>query len=182
MPIDRPGALMHAILPRYRLSLNGIHGPAHWLRVFENGKALAALTEGADLQVVEWFAMIHDAARHADGDDPQHGERAATLARDLAARGRLVIDAARLDTLAEACALHEQGRTSSDPTIGCCWDADRLELARLERRPQAYLLSTAAARDPDLQAAAWERGTAWAVDVDLARAWGLNPAALAAKP
>jgi hypothetical protein len=37
---------------------------------------------------------------------------------------------------------------SDDPTIGACWDADRLNLWRLGRRPDDRLLSTDTARDP----------------------------------
>jgi hypothetical protein len=48
------------------------------------------------------------------------------------------------------------GGTTSDPTIGACWDADRLDLWRLGRRPDPMLLSTPAARDPDT--IEWARG------------------------
>ena len=68
------------------------------------------------------------------------------------------------------------GEVSADPTIGCCWDADRLELARFGRHPIARFLSTAAALDPGIQAAAWQRGMTGAVRGDLAQAWSLDAA------
>lgn len=163
------------ILRRYRLPLDGVHGPAHWLRVRANGLALAARTAGADAVVVELFALFHDAEREDEGHDPGHGERAAALVRLFVAEDRLRLDPARLDLLAAACARHEHGEISADPTIGCCWDADRLDLARLDRRPKAHLLSTRAAQAADIQAEAWRRGRNWQHDAAGARAWGLPP-------
>ena len=154
-PITAP--LFARVMAGYRLDLSGIHGPAHWRRVRANGLALAALTNGADATVVELFALLHDSRRLNDDEDPEHGPRAAALARTLAAM--LPLDIARLDLLAEACARHTEGDTTADPTIGCCWDADRLELARLRIRPNSRYLSTPAARDPTLQLTAWTQGS-----------------------
>jgi uncharacterized protein len=154
----------------YRLKLSGIHGPAHWRRVRAHGLALAARTQGADALVVELFALLHDSRRLNDDHDPEHGPRAAALARELAAAALLALDAARLDLLAEACARHTDGDTTAEPTIGCCWDADRLELARLHIRPNARFLSTEAALDPALQQAAWTHGTTRAL-LPATRGW-----------
>ena len=129
----------------------GIHGTGHWLRVLENGRTLAAATPGADPALVELFALLHDSRRHDEAGDPGHGERAAAFVRALAAEGALELGPERVALLAAACARHERGEVSADPTIGCCWDADRLELARLGRRPIARLLSTVIARDPAIQ-------------------------------
>ena len=156
-PITPP--LLARVMGGYRLHLAGIHGPAHWRRVRANGLALAARTQGADAELVELFALLHDSRRRNDDHDPDHGPRAATLARTLAAEALLVLDAPRLDLLAEACARHTGGDTTADPTIGCCWDADRLELSRLRIRPDNRYLSTQAARDPALQATAWNHGS-----------------------
>jgi uncharacterized protein len=41
---------------------------------------------------------------------------------------------------------HAEGHTSDDPTIGVCWDADRLDLGRVGMRPRARYMSTAAGR------------------------------------
>ncbi|WP_369407865.1 gamma-glutamylcyclotransferase family protein [Roseomonas rosulenta] len=166
--------LVEKVLSDYALDLHGIHGPAHWLRVRENGLTLAAMTAGADAAVVELFALLHDCRRWDEGYDTGHGERAAKHVRQLAADGLLRLDRARLDLLAEACAGHEHGRTSADPTIGCCWDADRLELSRLGRRPIARFLSTKAAHDTEVQRAAWQRGTAMELPAAPAGVWGLT--------
>jgi uncharacterized protein len=151
--------LLARVMGGYTLRRAGIHGPAHWRRVRANGLALAAHTAGADTAVIALFALLHDSRRINDDDDPDHGPRAAALARDLAAAALLPLDPARLDLLAEACARHTDGDTTADPTIGCCWDADRLELSRLHIRPRDRFLSTRAARDPDLQHTAWTHGS-----------------------
>lgn len=166
--------LVEEVLSDYALDLHGIHGLAHWLRVRENGLTLAAMTPSADAAVVELFALLHDCRRWDDGYDTGHGERAAAHVRQLAADGVLRLDPARLDLLAKACAGHEHGGTSEDPTIGCCWDADRLELSRLWRRPIARFLSTKAALDADVQRTAWRRGTAMELPAGPAEAWGLT--------
>lgn len=166
--------LVEQVLAQYALDLHGTHGVGHWLRVRANGLALAAMTPGADAAVVELFALLHDSQRWDEGGDRGHGERSADFARSLAEDGALRLDAVRLDLLATACAGHEHGRVSADPTIGCCWDADRLELSRLGRRPIARLLSTRAALDPEMQAAAWTRGNGRHFVTDGARAWGVR--------
>jgi uncharacterized protein len=106
-----------------------IHGVEHWRRVERNGLMLAAST-GADATVVRLFALFHDSRRINDGTDPQHGARGASLARAL--RGTLydVSDDA-FDLLQTACTYHTDGERHEDPTIGTCWDADRLDLTRV---------------------------------------------------
>jgi uncharacterized protein len=141
----------------YRLDPNGIHGPAHWLRVLRNGREIVARTPGADLAVVEHFALLHDCRRDDDGDDPFHGARAAEYIASLGER--LPLTTRQRSLLMMACEGHARGGVSNDPTVGACWDADRLELSRSFCRPLPQLLSTAAARCPELQAGAWLRGT-----------------------
>jgi len=154
--------VLAAALRGYRLRRDGIHGPSHWFRVLRNGREIAALTAGADLLVVEVFALLHDCRRVNEHTDPQHGQRAAEYASRLGRSGGLGLSPAQLGLLMKACARHELGEVTNNATIGSCWDADRLELARLQRRPINTLLSTQAARDPELQAGAWDRGTTWA--------------------
>jgi uncharacterized protein len=167
-----PPWLVADVLSGYALDHRGIHGPSHWLRVRANGLALAAMTTGADTGLIDLFALLHDSRRHSEGRDLGHGERAAAYVQQLVTDGLLRLVPDRLETLIAACAGHEHGQVSEHPTIGCCWDADRLELARLGRRPIASLLSTAAARDPAVQAEAWQRGSERRFDSAGAAAWG----------
>lgn len=151
-------SLVDRVMRGYRLRRGGLHGLGHWRRVRANGLVLAARTIGADATVIELFALLHDSRRIDDDEDPGHGDRAAALVRNLAADSLLALDAARVALLAEACARHALGDVSDDPTISCCWDADRLELSRLHIRPRDPFLSTAAARDPQVQQTAWSNG------------------------
>ena len=54
-----------------------------------------------------------------------------------------------MDLLAFACEEHTNGGIGPDPTVGVCWDADRLDLWRVGSVVNPALLSTAAARRPE---------------------------------
>jgi uncharacterized protein len=147
--------LVAVLRPGYRLRWEGIHGWPHWVRVRENGERLAAVT-GADLEVVEPFALLHDIARRNDAYDPRHGARAAELVLTLA--GRLLrLDRLQLEQLTFACARHTEGLLDADATIQTCWDADRLDLGRVGIEPDPARLCTDAARRPETLAWAWQR-------------------------
>ena len=75
-------ALLHEIQRGFALRLDGIHGEAHWARVHENGLRLAEQT-GADREILELFAYLHDSKRQNDGWDREHGLRAAQYIRTL---------------------------------------------------------------------------------------------------
>jgi len=147
-----PPELVRRILEGYVLHPHGIHGLAHWARVLETGLRLAP-GSGADPLVVATFAVFHDSRRENDHHDPQHGLRGARLAEAM--RADLGLDAARLELLRFACTHHADGTVHADPTIGTCWDADRLDLWRVGITPDVRFLSPAAARDHDAQA--WSR-------------------------
>ncbi|HEX7880811.1 MAG TPA: hypothetical protein VF720_15465, partial [Candidatus Eisenbacteria bacterium] len=119
--------------------------PDHWRRVERNGITLAMRT-GADLVVVKLFALFHDAQRRNDGDDPEHGARGAAYAAQLRNRW-LDIDDWRFALLEQACTWHTAGRHHDDPTIGSCWDADRLDLTRLGILPDPAYMSTPYGRE-----------------------------------
>jgi uncharacterized protein len=121
-----------------------LHGPGHWRRVEKFGRDLASYT-GADLTVVCLFAWFHDAYRHDDGDDPDHGQRAAEAV--VALQGNLFhLTAEALEKLRYACAYHADGQVIDDATIGTCWDADRLDLGRVGIMPAPEFMSTEAAK------------------------------------
>ena len=142
----KPLPLLIAIRSQYRLRWDGIHGLGHWERVWRIGEALAEQS-GADRAVVRAFAFLHDASRLLDSTDPDHGWRGGELARRLN-RDCLGLVPDQMELLVTACSLHTSGGASDDPTIGTCWDADRLDLARFGIVPDPELLSTAAARNP----------------------------------
>jgi uncharacterized protein len=136
-------------LREFRLGLGSVHGPAHWFRVHRIGIFLG-MESKADAVVVSAFAAFHDMCRMNDGFDPEHGRRAAERVKSLSRELR-ICDAAQARALAQACEGHSAGRTTDDPTIGTCWDADRLDLLRLGRIPHARFLSTAVAKSSEAQ-------------------------------
>jgi uncharacterized protein len=139
--------ILQAILEEYVLPWDGYHGIAHWARVLQNGLRLAVLT-GADVEVVQLFAILHDSRRVNEEWDPDHGPRAADYALEL--RGHLFdLPYSGLRLLHRACSGHTHERTHPDITIQTCWDADRLDLGRVGITPDPNLLCTAAARRLD---------------------------------
>lgn len=125
---------------------NSVHGVWHWEKVEKNAMFLAKKTPGADEVVAQLFALIHDTHRVNDDDDPQHGHRAAKWAEELFETGVLKINQEQLKLLVEACQFHNEGNTSQNPTIGVCWDADRLDLPRVGITPDPKFISTKAAK------------------------------------
>jgi uncharacterized protein len=122
-----------------------IHGPGHWKRVEGNG-LLIAPASGAIVEVVRLFALFHDCRREHDGWDDTHGARGAEYARSL--RGKMFeLPDEQFDLLHYACTWHTHGQLSEDPTIGTCWDADRLDLGRVGMRPSGEYMSTAKGKD-----------------------------------
>ena len=140
---------------QFKLNHNGSHGIEHWFRVLINGRLIAAET-GADLKVVEHFALIHDVLRHDEDTDIYHGNRAAEYVKMIAGDW-IHLNATQLDQLTEACRYHSLGRLTHDLTIQTCWDADRLDLGRLGMRPNPTYLGTKIARDAGFLEAALKR-------------------------
>lgn len=154
-PLGPSPELRQAVQARFLLGRFTCHGPDHWARVEEFGMRLAPLT-GADLVVVRYFALFHDSCRESDGQDPDHGARGGELARQL--RGRLFeMEDRRFELLVEACRTHTAGLNHPDPTIGTCWDSDRLDLLRVGLVPDPHYLSTEAARTREIRDWAMER-------------------------
>jgi uncharacterized protein len=159
----------HAIVEGYALHPMGIHGLPHWGRVMENGRRLAEAA-GADPLVVDLFALFHDARRRNEHHDPGHGARGAELAWELRDLLPPLTDL-QLDLLSEACAHHTDGRVHPHPTIGACWDADRLDLWRVGIPPDEDMLSTAAARDPAILDWAQDRSSEFVVPSFVTEEW-----------
>jgi len=148
--------LMEMIQRQFALEPESIHGVSHWQRVLENGLRLGIT--GARVEVVRWFALLHDSQRLTDRRDPLHGKRASEYAQSL--RGTW-IDLTEMDfgLLAFACEHHTAGLTEGDITVQTCWDADRLDLFRVGIEPDPARLCTPASRDPRILAWAAERST-----------------------
>jgi uncharacterized protein len=132
--------LWQQVTSTFRGNPKSIHGPDHWRRVERNGLLLASRTS-ANTNVVRLFALLHDSCRTNDGHDRDHGARAATFAATL--RGvRFELPDHEFEVLQYACTWHTDGKHHQDPTIGTCWDADRLDLGRVGIVPSPKYMST----------------------------------------
>jgi len=137
--------LARTVSGTFALGSHSIHGPAHWRRVERNGLWLAERS-GGDLFVVRLFAWFHDSCRVNEWTDPDHGKRGADYALKL--RGTLLdLENDDLERLVYACTWHTDKDHSEDPTIGACWDADRLDLGRVGTTPSPRFMSTAAGKE-----------------------------------
>ena len=154
-PTGLTPALLATLQSEFRLAWRGIHGAPHWARARVNGLLLARAT-GARTDVIELFAFLHDSQRRHDGGDRQHGERAACYVQSINA-SLLRLDAPGLDQLRYACRHHSDGLTEADVTVQTCWDADRLDLARVGIEPEPRFLCTQQAKSRDVIDAAVRR-------------------------
>lgn len=107
-----------------------IHGLEHWRQVEFNGLLLAKKT-GADIDVVRLFALFHDSKRDSDGYDETHGGRGAEFAKKCREEKMFEITDEQFEKLYHACKNHTSERSSGDPTIDTCYDADRLDFCRV---------------------------------------------------
>ena len=148
--------LLTMIIDQMAINRHGLHGLSHWARVYDNGLRLAAET-GADRRVVELFALFHDSRRLTDQADPDHGPRGAALAEQYHHDGLLLLDDEPLHLLLTACRLHTAARTHDNVTVQTCFDADRLDLARIGKTVDPTFICTNAGRSPEIIAWASER-------------------------
>jgi len=136
--------LWQHVIAQFACGVDSIHGPSHWKRVERNGLFIAERT-GAIVDVVTLFALFHDSRRVNEDQDDGHGERGAAFAATL--RGVMFdLPDPHFDLLHHACARHTDGQLSDDPTIGACWDADRLDLGRVGIIPSENFMSTVVGR------------------------------------
>ena len=119
----------------YQLNHNGHHGLEHWLRVLINGRLLAE-DNGADLAVVEHFALVHDVLRENENMDLHHGPRAAEFVKTINGTSWMNLDEHQVNLLTEACRYHSVGRIDRNVTIQTCGDSDRLDLGRVGINPK----------------------------------------------
>ncbi len=139
-------------LPEVReFALNGwelgeTHGLPHWQRVERNGILLSMqdgrIREDIDIQVVRYFAYLHDKCRRNNGPDWEHGSRAADLIPTIRTTILRELTNEEVGLLEKACRYHTTERRMGNPTIDVCFDADRLDLGRVGVRPNPKLMAT----------------------------------------
>lgn len=118
------------------------HGPLHWLAVLRNVEYLGGAQQGIDLTICRLFALVHDCQRRNEYDDPSHGARAVSFLMKNMGMWGISLDHSQTNILYYALSEHNEGYVSNNPTIGCCWDADRLDLPRVRILPKPDLMST----------------------------------------
>lgn len=118
----------------------GFHGIDHWDRVYKNG--LLLFTSEVRPLVVGLFAYLHDSCRIDDGEDLEHGPRAADFIEVI--RHSLLEEVCDEDIalLKQACRLHTVTEKTGNPTIDACFDADRLDLGRVGIVPDPERMAT----------------------------------------
>lgn len=118
----------------------GFHGGDHWDRVYHNGQRL--LTPEVRPIVVGLFACLHDSCRIDDGEDLDHGPRAADYIEVI--RDSLLKEVCNedIELLKKACRHHTVVEKTGNPTIDACFDADRLDLGRVGINPDPDRMAT----------------------------------------
>jgi uncharacterized protein len=113
------------VRPVFRLNFqDGIHGVAHWIRVWFHGRRIAKSLD-VNPAILAWFAFLYDSQRHNDHRDPLHGHRAADFVVILRRERTLVeLNATEFEHLCEAMRLHSDGHTEGEAAIRACWGAE----------------------------------------------------------
>jgi uncharacterized protein len=62
-------------------------------------------------------------------------------------RDQVALEDDQFRLLTRACSGHTHARKTVCPTLGTCWDADRLDLGRVDITPRSKYLFTEPARD-----------------------------------
>lgn len=117
-----------------------LHGVYHWDCVAENGRAL--YVPGVNLKVVLLFAYLHDAWRTNDDFDLKHGPNAAkgiVVLRDTLLAN---LNDEEFSLLQTACQKHTATTRTGNLTIDTCFDADRLDLWRVNNTPDPKRMAT----------------------------------------
>lgn len=122
------------------IMLNNLHGVDHWDRVNENGKKL--LTPEVNPLIVALFAYLHDSCRVEDGEDINHGARAAELIDTIRETYLKKVSDDDVELLKKACRLHTTEHKTGNPTIDACFDTDRLDLWRVGIIPDPERMAT----------------------------------------
>ena len=135
--------LVNQLQRESKLFHSPIHGFKHWRTVEKNGLYLSQFNDG-DPAIISHFAYFHDCMRGNEYIDDGHGIRGGKYA--LKNKDLLDLDDNQLDILYKACAGHAGGRNPFCDTIACCWDADRLDIRRVDIEPDLQWFNTDTAR------------------------------------
>ncbi len=140
--------LKQYIREHYDIWSSPIHGVDHWQRVWEFGRSIGWTTD-ADMEVVEYFAFLHDSQRWDEGTDLAHGPRAAMFA--IQHRELFELSHSQFRVLIRAVSGHTAAMpgcaAAQNPTLAACWDADRLDIGRVGLTPDPRFMFTDMAKE-----------------------------------
>jgi hypothetical protein len=118
-----------AISTECTLPERGYHSIDHLVQT-ALAAAYIARREGANPILAALAGLLHDSARNGDEDGAGHAGRAISLLqRSFGSALSSLFSPDDLRKLRVSIARHASGRSTNDPNIGACWDADRLRLA-----------------------------------------------------
>lgn len=143
------------------------HGPDHWRRVANNGLHLMRECKGADPVVVFLFSLFHDSMRENEHKDDGHGGRGCDFFYEIGREWPEAYDLRGMQNaeIGWACIRHTDDIHHPNRTIGLCWDADRLDLMRVNKYPDPeYLNRGYSKKDAVIQAAVdrtWDEPPTW---------------------
>ena len=138
--------LARHVVSNFKLDPKGIHGTAHWKRVYLNGQILCDQIPEADRTVVNLFALLHDSQRILDSGDEYHGLRAASFAISADRLKLINVTDRQLCLLIMACNGHTLLNNHDDITVKVCFDSDRLDIGRCKPYIDHSFLCTDAAK------------------------------------
>ena len=111
------------------------HGVSHWKNVEKFGLLLAREYPDADIDVIRWFAYLHDCMRGKEEAFQEHGSVAALFIRKIRKTYLKDLSDVQIKQLRQACKYHTIRRRTKDITVNICFDADRLDLWRVGIKP-----------------------------------------------
>ena len=120
------------------------HGITHWRNVEAFGLMLADEYPSADTDVIRWFAYLHDCRRGAERQSEEHGHTAAAFISGIRKTFLKELTDDQIKTLKLACKHHTTKRRTKDLTADICLDADRLDLNRVNIKPDPKRMATEA--------------------------------------
>ena len=136
---DRKRILFQSAVTQLGVDPFGLHGVLHWNAVFQNCLMLNPVATIVDEWFYWCFSCLHDCCREDEYVDPEHGQRAADIIEDTVTRFGNELHSAILD--------HSIGDVASTPLVNVCWDADRLELVRVNITPDPAFMCTEAGKE-----------------------------------
>lgn len=139
--MDRTGENIRLFLSKEMNGTSQIHGLVHSMHVEAIGLLLAEVT-GADVDVIRWFAYLHDCKRTNDGNDMFHGPNAARYVNEIRDTYLSELTNVQILLLQDACMHHTEMHKSGNITVDCCFDADRLDLPRVGIMPDPQKMAT----------------------------------------